>query len=144
MCVIQKLDCRRVLLTTRSTCRGEIFKSTVKGKVPEGSTIIFGGTRIISYIKRCMIRGRTLQSNVNKRAQVFLFARIFYNITFTYKLKHLRFQLTRNENCKEHLEHLGSLAKTQLDLFSRFDRTEASDGRTDTGGYRTVAYTALA
>jgi len=30
-----------------------------------------------------------IQSNVNKRAQVFLFARIFYNITFTYKLKHL-------------------------------------------------------
>jgi len=26
-----------------------------------------------------------IQSNVNKRAQVFLFARIFYNITFTYK-----------------------------------------------------------
>ena len=81
---------------------------------------------------------------MNKRAQVFLFARIFYNITFTYKLKHLRFQLTRNENCKEHLEHLGSLAKTELDLFSCFDRTEACDGRTDTGGYRTVAYTALA
>ena len=45
-----------------------------------------------------------IQSNVNKRAQVFLFARIFYNITFTYKLKHLRFQLTRNKNCKEHLD----------------------------------------
>jgi len=26
----------------------------------------------------------TIQSNVNKRAQVFLFARIFYNITFTF------------------------------------------------------------
>ena len=36
-----------------------------------------------------------IQSNMNKRAQVFLFARIFNNIT--YKLKHLRFQLTRNE-----------------------------------------------
>jgi len=45
-----------------------------------------------------------IQSNVNKRAQVFLFARIFYTITFTYKLKYLRFQLTRNENCKEHLD----------------------------------------
>ena len=45
-----------------------------------------------------------IQSNVNKRVQVFLFARIFYNITFTYKLKHLRFQLTRNKNCKEHLD----------------------------------------
>ena len=44
---------------------------------------------------------KPIQSNVNKRAQVFLFARIFYNIT--YKLKHIRFQLTRNENCKEHL-----------------------------------------
>jgi len=39
------------------------------------------------------------KSNVNKRAQVFLFAWIFYDITFTYKLKHLRFQLTWNENC---------------------------------------------
>ena len=54
-----------------------------------------------------------IQSNVNKRAQVFLFARIFYNITFTYKLKHLRFQLTRNKNCKEqndvghdHISHI--------------------------------------
>jgi len=45
-----------------------------------------------------------IQSNVNKRAQVFLFARTFYNITFTYKLKHLQFQLTRNKNCKEHLD----------------------------------------
>ena len=43
-----------------------------------------------------------IQSNANKRAQVFLFARIFYNIA--YELKHLRFQLTRNENCKEHLD----------------------------------------
>ena len=42
-----------------------------------------------------------IQSNANKRAQVFLFARIFY---ITYKLKHLRFQLTRNENCKERLD----------------------------------------
>jgi len=39
---------------------------------------------------------------MNKRAQVFLFARIFNNIT--YKLKHLRFQLTRNENCKQRLD----------------------------------------
>ena len=45
-----------------------------------------------------------IQFNVNNRAQVFLFARIFYNITFTYKLKHLRFQLTRNENFKEQLD----------------------------------------
>jgi len=43
-----------------------------------------------------------IQSNVNKWAQVFLFARIFYNIA--YKLKHLRFQLTRYENSKEHLD----------------------------------------
>ena len=43
-----------------------------------------------------------IQSNVNKRAQVFLFARIFYNIA--YKLKHFRFQLTRNENCEEHFD----------------------------------------
>ena len=35
-----------------------------------------------------------IQSNVNKWVQVFLFARIFYNIT--YKLKHLQFQLTWN------------------------------------------------
>ena len=43
-----------------------------------------------------------IQSNANKRAQVFLFARIFYNIT--YKLKHLCFQLTQNENCKLRLD----------------------------------------
>ena len=44
-----------------------------------------------------------MQSNVNKWAQVFLFARIFYNIA--YKLKHLdRFQLTRNENCEKHID----------------------------------------
>jgi len=45
-----------------------------------------------------------IQSNVNKRAHVFLFASIFYNITFAYKLKHVWFQLIRNENCKEHLD----------------------------------------
>jgi len=40
--VIHKLDRRRVLLTTRSTCRSEISsKSRVRGKVPEGSTLIF-------------------------------------------------------------------------------------------------------
>ena len=50
------------------------------------------------------IMSNPIQSNVNKRAQVFLFARTFYNITFTYKLKHLQFQLTRNKNCKEHLD----------------------------------------
>ena len=55
-----------------------------------------------------------IQSNVNKRAQVFLFARIFYNIT--YKLKHLRFHLTRNENCKEHLDH----ASVCLDDFGKY------------------------
>ena len=44
-------------------------------------------------------RKHPIKSNANKRAQVFLFARIFYNIT--YKLKHLRFQLTRHENCKK-------------------------------------------
>ena len=43
---------------------------------------------------------QTIQSSPNKRAKVFLFARIFNNIT--YKLKHLQFQLTRNENCKQH------------------------------------------
>ena len=52
-----------------------------------------------------------IQSNTNKRAQVFIFARIFYNIT--YELKHLRFQLTRNENRKEHLDQ----ARVCLDDF---------------------------
>ena len=47
-------------------------------------------------------RHARIQCNANKLAHVFLFARIFYNIT--YKLKHFRFQLTRNENCKEHLD----------------------------------------
>ena len=57
-----------------------------------------------------------IQSNVNKRAQVFLFAHIFYNITFTYKLKHLRFQLTRNGNCKDHLDQ----ASVCLDDFWKY------------------------
>ena len=47
------------------------------------------------------------------RAQVFLFARIFYNTVTTYKLKYLRFQLTRNENCKEHIDQ----ANVRLDDF---------------------------
>jgi len=62
--------------------------------------VLFGVWRCFSE----WFQSNPIQSNVNKRAQVFLFARIFYNITFTYKLKHLRFQLTRNENCKEHLD----------------------------------------
>jgi len=48
----------------------------------------------------------TIQSNpmwINGR-RYSLFPCIFYNTTLTYKLKHLRFQLTRNENCKEHLD----------------------------------------
>ena len=53
-------------------------------------------------ISRCVIGIYSIQSNANKWAQVFMFACIFYNIT--YKLKHLRFQLTRNENCKEHFD----------------------------------------
>ena len=47
--VVNKLDCRRrrrwVLLTTRSTCRGEI-KSGVWNRVPEGSTLILKDTQI--------------------------------------------------------------------------------------------------
>jgi len=40
--IIHRLDRRRVLLITPSTRRGEIFsKSSVWGKVPEGSTLIF-------------------------------------------------------------------------------------------------------
>jgi len=60
-------------------------------------------------LKSCKLQ--SIQSNANKRAQVFLFARIFYNITFAYKLKHLRFQLTRNENCKEHLDQARRLLR---------------------------------
>ena len=45
---------------------------------------------------KCYICHQSNPSNVNKRAQV------FYNIT--YQLKHLRLQLTRNENCTEHLD----------------------------------------
>jgi len=44
--VVNKLDRRRVLLTTRSTCRGEILKSRVWDKFPEGSSPIFGCTQI--------------------------------------------------------------------------------------------------
>jgi len=47
--VVNKLDCRRrrrrVLLTTRSTCCGEI-KSGVWNRVPEGSTLILKDTQI--------------------------------------------------------------------------------------------------
>jgi len=75
--------------------------------------------RLRAYL-RYQVRSRLfqlpIQSNVNKRAQVFLFPRIFYNITFTYKLKHLRFQLTRNENCKEHLDQ----ASVCLDDFWKY------------------------
>jgi len=60
-----------------------------------------------------------IQSNVNKRAQVFLFARIFYNITFTYKLKHLRFQLTRvNTLSKEHSDVNQELSLPSLGLIT--------------------------
>jgi len=52
--------------------------------------------------------------NLATLVQVFLFARIFYNIT--YKLKHLRFQLTRNENCKQHLDQ----ASVCLDDFLKY------------------------
>ena len=44
--VVNKLDRRRVLLTARSTCRGEILKSRVWDKFPEGSSPIFGCTQI--------------------------------------------------------------------------------------------------
>ena len=37
---------RRVLLTTQSTCRGEIFKVATWDKVPEGSNVIFGENKI--------------------------------------------------------------------------------------------------
>jgi len=42
-----------------------------------------------------------IQSNVNKRAQVFLFAHIFNHIT--YKLKH---QLIRHKNYKQRLDQV--------------------------------------
>ena len=39
--------------TRRSTYRGEVFKSRVWGKVPEGSSLIFGDTRIfLTQFKR--------------------------------------------------------------------------------------------
>jgi len=63
------------------------------------------------------IQSNPTQSNANKRAQVYLFARIFYNIT--YKLKHLQFQLTRNENCKWHLDQ----ASVCLDDFWKYCNT---------------------
>jgi len=41
--VVNKLDRRGVLLTTRSTCHGEIFSnSRLLDKVSEGSTLIYG------------------------------------------------------------------------------------------------------
>jgi len=44
---------------------------------------------------------KIIQSSANKLVQT-NFACIFNNIT--YKLKHLRFQLTQNENCKQRLD----------------------------------------
>jgi len=47
--VVNKLDRRRrrrVLLTTRSTCRGEIFYVRIWDKVPERSALVFGVTQI--------------------------------------------------------------------------------------------------
>ena len=53
--VINRIDRRRVLLTTRSTCRGEVFKSRVSDKVPEGCTLIL---EIHDFLKtQCGIGG---------------------------------------------------------------------------------------
>ena len=63
--VVNKLDRRRrrrrVLLTARSTCRGEIFsKSGVRDKVPERSTLISEDIQI--SLKQCKIGGRRLHA----------------------------------------------------------------------------------
>jgi len=63
-------------------------------------------------------RTNPIQSNANKRAQVFLFARIFYKITHNLKHAHLRFQLTQNENCKEHLAPSQFLSRQLLKVLS--------------------------
>jgi len=43
--LINRLDRRRVVLTTRSTCRGEIFKFRIWDKIPQECTLIFGDTQ---------------------------------------------------------------------------------------------------
>jgi len=58
--VVNKLDRRRrrrVLLTMRSTCCGEFFKSGVWNKVPEGSTLIFGELAEASDKKSKLVGG---------------------------------------------------------------------------------------
>jgi len=62
----------------------------------------------------CTMQSNPIQSNANERAQVFLYIRIFTNLT--YKSKHLRFQLTRNENCKQRLDE----ASVCLDDFLKY------------------------
>ena len=49
----------------RSTCRGEIFKSRVWDKVPEGRTLIFQDTRI--YLQHSV--GQVEEASVLKRAR---------------------------------------------------------------------------
>jgi len=55
---------------------------------------------------------------VNKRAQVFLFARIFYNITFTYKL----FFLTQYDDFLNIDISQGSIATFYMFIFWRMVR----------------------
>ena len=51
--VVNKLDRRRVLLTTRPTCHGEIFQVHSLGQIiPEESTLIFRDTHISSSRRR--------------------------------------------------------------------------------------------
>ena len=54
--IVNRLDRRWVLLTTRFICRGDFLKCRVWGKVPEESTLIYGDTRIsqqhsVGYMK---------------------------------------------------------------------------------------------
>ena len=67
--VFNKLDRRRVLLTTRSTCRGEILKSRVLGRRSEGKCPYFWRNTQCRYTKlQCQNPARFVQSflyNIN-------------------------------------------------------------------------------
>ena len=54
--VVNRIDRRRVLLTTRSTCLGEIFNFTISDKVPQECTLIL---EIHKFLKtQCAISGQ--------------------------------------------------------------------------------------
>ena len=66
-CVNDLVGRRRVLLTTRSTCRGEIFKSGVSGKIPEDSIPLF--LRVVEFLYSTVYRIGRVKFQCRKRAR---------------------------------------------------------------------------